>query len=76
MTITALSKTIDQARRNYWAVRAIDDDCLIFQDRHDSADWIQVTFDNYSPSNKFVSAVHKDGTVFGSYAAVRKACGC
>ena len=73
MTITALSKTIDQARRNYWAVRAIDDDCLIFQNRDVESDWIQVIFDNFSDSNKFVGATHADGTRFRSYAGVRKA---
>lgn len=61
--------TIDHARKRGYKVRHIDDDCFLIEDDDVT---VQVVYDNYTPSNRFLSA-ELIGTekTFGSYRTVR-----
>ena len=52
--------------------RYIDDDCLLITFNGDRDDWVQVTFDNFTPTYKLSRAVDSQGNEFRSYQAVRK----
>ena len=71
---SAYERLTAHARNNGWTVRGIDDDCTILS--HPRWLDVQVTFDNYSDSWKFVAActVANGHTfeVFRSYQGVRK----
>ena len=61
--------TIEHAIKRGYKVRHIDDDCFLIEDDDVK---LQVVFDNYSPSNRFLSAELIGTTkTFGSYRTVR-----
>ncbi len=69
---TAYEKTRHHAFAQGFRCVDIDDDCFIVSDRGTSL--VQVTYDNYSPSWKFTSAVtlgKGEDVRFKSYAEVR-----
>lgn len=51
----------------YW-----DDDCALITFNDDRDDWVQIVFDNFSPTWKFSNATDSSGNVYRSYQAVRK----
>ena len=52
--------------------RYIDDDCLLITFNGDRDDWVQVVFDNFTPTWKFSNATDSSGNVYRSYQGVRK----
>jgi hypothetical protein len=70
--MSALEQTIHYARSRGYRITAIDNDCFLIE-RPADRDWfVQVVYDRFSPSGKFVHAVTADGQEFRSYAGVRK----
>lgn len=69
--MNAIDTTVELARSLNYTVTFIDDDCFLIKGR---GHVIQVTFDKYSPSWKFVGALtvsNNKPQSFGSYRAVR-----
>ena len=68
--MTSLEQTVHHARSHGYNTTAIDNDCFLIGTWND---WIvQVSYDRFSPSGKFINAVTPDGREFKSYAGVRK----
>ena len=61
--------TIELAIRRGYKVRHIDDDCFLIEDDDVT---VQVVYDNYTPSNRFLSAqVVGTEQALGSYRTIR-----
>ncbi|MEL0287205.1 MAG: hypothetical protein VXA34_00955 [Gammaproteobacteria bacterium] len=65
-------RTLHLAQIRRHKARYIDDDCLLITFHGDRDDWVQVTFDNFTPTNKLSRAVDSQGNEYRSYQAVRK----
>jgi len=66
------SRTMHLAQIRGHRARYIDDDCMLITFNDDRDDWVQVVFDNFTPTFRFSSATDSSGNVYRSYLGVRK----